>query len=165
MHVPWTLVASWHCTACGDCCREYRVRLRAYEYLKLRGTGLIEEKAGKFYLRKIGKLCPFQKGNLCSLESSKPIACKIYPFSILKKGDERALFEYNGEEFFVYVDDFCKNVKLKKDLKPSSQIIKEIEEAMEIILGKRSELNLLTAKLTPETQVRQQLHRHRLKAL
>lgn len=162
MHVPWRFVSSWHCSACGDCCKEYRVRLRAYEYLKLRGTGLIEEKAGRFYIKKIGKLCPFQKGNLCSLGSSKPIACKIYPFSILKKGDERALFEYEGEEFFVYVDDFCRNIRLKRDLKPSSEIIREIEEAMEVILGKRSELNLLTAKLTPETRMPQRLHRHRL---
>jgi len=165
MHVPWRLVASWHCDACGDCCKEYRVRLRAYEYLKLRGTGLIEERAGRFYIKKLGKLCPFQKGTLCSLGNSKPIACKLYPFSILKKGDERALFEYGGEELFVYVDDFCKNVKLKRDLKPSAEISRKIEEAMEIILGKRGELNLLTAKLASETPELQQLHRHRLKAL
>jgi Fe-S-cluster containining protein len=162
MHVPWRLVASWHCDACGACCREYRVRLRAYEYLKLKGTALVEERANRFYLKKIGKLCPFQKGYLCSLRDSKPVACKLYPFSILKKGDERALFEYEGEEFFVYVDDFCKNVKLKKDLKPSAEILKKIEEATEIVLGKRVKLNLLTAKLVSETPEPRLLHRRRL---
>ncbi len=162
MHVPWRFVASWHCDACGDCCKEYRVRLRAYEYLKLKGTGLIEERANRFYLKKIGKLCPFQKGTLCSLGDSKPIACKLYPFSILKKGDKRALFDYEGEEFFVYVDDFCKNVKLKKDLKPSAEISKKIEEAIEIILGKRVKLNLLTAKLVSETPEPRLPHHHRL---
>ncbi|MEM1576260.1 MAG: YkgJ family cysteine cluster protein [Archaeoglobaceae archaeon] len=162
MHVPWRLVASWHCEACGDCCKEYRVRLRAYEYLKLRNTGFIEERAGRFYIKKIGNLCPFQRGNICSLGNFKPVACKLYPFSVLKKGEETALFEFENEEFFVYVDDFCKNVRLKRDLRPSMELLPKIEEAIEIILGKRLELNLLTAKLAPETQVLQQPRRHRL---
>lgn len=147
MHVPWRFVASWHCDACGDCCKEYRVRLRAYEYLKLRNTGFIEEKAGRFYIKKIGKLCPFQRRNLCSLGSLKPVVCKLYPFSILKKGEDRAFFEFEGEEFFIYVDNFCKNVKLKEDLKPSAEIVKEIEEAIELILGRRVELDLLTCRV------------------
>lgn len=161
MHVPWRLVASWHCNACGNCCKEYRVRLRAYEYLKLRNTGLIEERAGRFFIKKIGGQCPFQNGNLCSLGNSKPIACKLYPFSILKKGEEEALFEYEGEEFYVYVDDFCRNVRLKKSLNPSAEIVMKIEEAMEIFLGKRKELNLLTAKLDQGIQVLQRRHLHR----
>lgn len=164
MHVPWRLVASWHCSACGNCCKEYRVRLRAYEYLKLRKTGLIEEKAGRFYIRKIGRLCPFQSGNICSLGNFKPVACKLYPFSVLKKGEENALFEFEGEEFYVYVDDFCWNVRLKGDLRPSAEIVPKVEEAIEIILGKRIELNLLTAKLASETQALQPLRRHRLTA-
>ncbi|MCS7144975.1 MAG: YkgJ family cysteine cluster protein [Archaeoglobaceae archaeon] len=164
MHVPWRFVASWHCNACGNCCKEYRVRLRAYEYLKLRNTGFIEEKAGRFYIKKIGKLCPFQKGNLCSLGNLKPLACKLYPFSVLEKGEETALFEFNGEEFFVYVDDFCKNLKLKRDLNPSLEIVKEIEEAIELALGKRFELNLLTAKSTQGTQSPPPHHHHRLTA-
>ncbi|MCS7130936.1 MAG: hypothetical protein NZ872_05910, partial [Archaeoglobaceae archaeon] len=80
------------------------------------------------------------------LGNLKPVACKLYPFSVLKKGEESALFEFDGEEFFVYVDDFCRNVKLKRDLKPSIEIIKQIEEAIEIILGKRIEVSLLTCR-------------------
>lgn len=157
MHVPWRLVASWHCDACGKCCKEYRVRLRAYEFIKFRHTGFIEEKAGRFYIKKIGGFCPFQKGRLCSLGNSKPIACKLYPFSVLKKGEEIALFEYEGEDFFVYVDDFCKNVRIKRDPKPSAEVAQKIEEAIEIILGKRLELNLLTAKIAQKSDTIQQL--------
>ncbi|MEM0204115.1 MAG: YkgJ family cysteine cluster protein [Archaeoglobaceae archaeon] len=161
MHVPWRLVSSWHCEACGVCCTQYRVRLRAYEFLKLRQTGFVEEKAGRFFIKKIGKYCPFQVGTLCSLGDSKPIACKIYPFSILKKGDELASFEFEGEEFFVYVDDFCRNVRLKKDAKPSQIIAREIFEALEILTGKRTEMDLLTAKLNQGIREPQRLHRHR----
>ncbi|MFN3384319.1 MAG: YkgJ family cysteine cluster protein [Archaeoglobaceae archaeon] len=163
MHVPWRFVSSWHCEACGVCCTQYKVRLRAYEYLRLKNTGLVEEKAGRFFIKKIGKSCPFQFGNLCSLGNSKPIACKIYPFSILKKGDELASFEFEGEEFFVYVDDFCKNVKTKRDVRPSQIVAREIREAIEILLGKRIDMELLTAKLNRETQGLQRLHRHRSK--
>ncbi|MEM3478122.1 MAG: YkgJ family cysteine cluster protein [Archaeoglobaceae archaeon] len=161
MHVPWRLVASWHCEACGVCCTQYRVRLRTYEFLKLKHTGLVEEKAGRFFIKKIGKYCPFQFGTLCSLGNSKPIACKVYPFSTFKKGDELASFEFEGEEFFVYVDKFCKNVRLKEDVKPSQIVAREIVEALEILTGKRTEMNLLTAKLNQETREPQQLHRHR----
>uniref|UniRef100_A0A7J2TG38 YkgJ family cysteine cluster protein n=1 Tax=Archaeoglobus fulgidus TaxID=2234 RepID=A0A7J2TG38_ARCFL len=167
MHVPWRLVASWHCDACGICCTRYRVRLRTYEFLKLRKTGFVEEKAGRFYIKNIGKFCPFQNGNLCSLGNSKPVACKLYPFSILKKGDERASFEFEGEEFFVYVDTFCKNVKLKSDLRPSKIVEKEIIEALEILTGKRSDLNLLTAKIRSVQGIQepQRHHLHRLNML
>ncbi|MEM1579235.1 MAG: YkgJ family cysteine cluster protein [Archaeoglobaceae archaeon] len=163
MHVPWKLVASWHCDACGICCTQYRVRLRAYEFLKFRFTGLVEEKAGRFFIKKFGKFCPFQIGNLCSLGNSKPVACKVYPFSILKKGEDLASFEFEGEEYFVYVDNFCKNVRVKKDKKPSKLVAKEVTEAMEIITGKRTELSLLTAKLNQGIQALQQHHHHRSK--
>lgn len=132
--------------------------------MKLRRTGFVEEKAGRFFIKKIGKSCPFQIGTLCSLGDSKPMACKIYPFSILKKGDELASFEFEGEEFFVYVDNFCKNVVLKKDAKPSQIVAKEIAEAIEIMIGKRIKMDLLTAKLNQGIQEPQQLHRHRSKA-
>lgn len=161
MHVPWRFVASWHCEACGVCCTRYRVRLRAYEFLKLRHTSFVEEKAGRFFIKKLGKHCPFQIGNLCSLGNSKPIACKLYPFSILKKGEELASFEFEGEEFFVYVDNFCKNVVLKKDTKPSQIVAREIEEAIEILIGKRTQLDLLTARLDQGIQGLQQPRRHR----
>jgi len=146
MLVPWRRVHSWHCVACGRCCREYRVPLRFYEYLRLKGTGFVEERFGKFYIRKIGNICPFQHGNLCALQGElKPTACKLYPFSIRKKGDELAEFEYEGETFYVYVDvSTCPNVVLGK---PGFLMRKLVEEAIQIYLGEKQRMDYITANL------------------
>ncbi len=146
MLVPWRKVHSWHCVACGRCCKEYRVPLRFYEYLRLRGTGFVEERFGKFYIRKIGNICPFQHGNLCVLQGElKPTACKLYPFNIQKRGDELAEFEYEGETFYVYVDiSTCPNVVLGK---PSFIMRKLVEEAVQIHLGEKKSMDYITANL------------------
>ncbi len=147
MHVPWRRVASWHCDACGKCCEAYRVKLTAYEYLKLKHTGFVEEKLGKFYIRKISNKCPFQVGNLCILQNRlKPIACRLFPFTIRKEGRKDALFEYKGEEYYVYIDTFCPNVKLKKDLAPSRDMVPLVLEAIKMYLGEIRGVNLLTAR-------------------
>lgn len=161
MHVPWRRVASWHCDACGMCCSVYRPRLTAYEYLKLLNTGFVEEKAGKFYIRKIGSNCPFQHGNLCSLQHSlKPLSCKIFPFAIRKSGENSALFEFEGEEFYVYADTFCPNLIVKRDLKPRKEVYELVKEVVAIVTG-RSDLRLLTAQLNRVAATPQQ-HHHRL---
>ncbi|MCS7122262.1 MAG: YkgJ family cysteine cluster protein [Archaeoglobaceae archaeon] len=161
MQVPWKKVASWHCTACGRCCYEYKINLRLYEYLKLKATGFVEEKFGKFYIKKIDGKCPFQVQNLCILQKNKPFACKIYPFRIFRKGKEEALFEFNGEEFYVYVDVFCKNVLLKNDLKASKLMIPLVEEAVKLYAGEISTPKNLTANL--ESLKLQQHHLRRVK--
>jgi len=145
MIVPWTRVKSWHCTACGKCCMEYRVPLRFYEYLKLRSTGFVEERGTRFYIKKIGKKCPFQVGRLCSLQGTiKPLACKLYPFKIREKGEEEAEFEYKGETFYVYVDaSTCPNIVLGK---PTPMLKKLITEAIQIYLGEKRRVELITAK-------------------
>ena len=142
MKVPWRYVSSWYCTACGKCCREYKVRISFYEYLKLKHTGFVEEKVGRYYIKKINNRCPFQIGNLCSLQGeSKPLACKLYPFVVLKKGDEKALYEYKNEEFYVYVELGCPNLKLSsKELENIEYLVKE---AVELFLGKKN-TNLIT---------------------
>ncbi len=152
MHVPWKRVYSWHCSACGICCRYYRPRLTAYEYLKLRHTGFVEERNGKFYIRKINGLCPFQYKNLCLLQNEKPLACRLFPFVIRKKGCEEAYFEYDNEGYYVYVDTFCPNVKLKRDLKPSKQMIPLVLEAIKIYRGEIRGVNLLTSQGIQELQ-------------
>ncbi len=155
MRVPWRRVASWHCDACGKCCEAYRVKLTAYEYLKLKHTGFVEEKLGKFYIRKIGNKCPFQVGNLCILQNKlKPIACRLFPFSIRKEGKKDALVEYKGEDYYVYVDTFCPNVKLKKDSIPSKEMVPLVIEAIKMHLGEIQGVNLLTAR-GRETEVLQ----------
>ncbi len=145
MLVPWRKVHSWHCIACGRCCREYRVPLRFYEYLKLKETGFVEERMGRFYIKKIGKNCPFQHGNLCILQGElKPTACKLYPFNVRRKGDELAEFEYDGEVFYVYVDvSTCPNVVLGR---PSLMMKKLVEEAVQIYLGEKRRMDYITAR-------------------
>jgi len=135
MRVPWKRVNSWHCSACGKCCMQYKVRLNFYEYLILKHTGYIEEKAGKYYIKKIGKKCPFQIGRLCSLHGkNKPLACRIYPFVILRKGEEEAYYEYMNEALYVYVETACPNIKLGKY---NEKMEKMIKEAVEIYFGLR----------------------------
>ena len=135
MLVPWRRVASWHCEACGKCCMEYTPKLTFYEYLKLRNTGFVIEKSGRYYIRKIGNRCPFQAGRLCRLQSKmKPLSCRLFPFSIRRRGEGEALYEYMGEELFVYVDTFCKNVRLGKATRGLEEIVRD---AVSIAYGKK----------------------------
>jgi len=64
----------------------------------------------------------------------KTSACKLYPFSILKK---------------VKIE-LCLSLKERNSLftrfEAVAEIFKEIEEAIELILGRRVELDLLTMK-------------------
>ncbi len=159
MLVPWRRVASWHCSACGVCCRVYKPRLTAYEYLKLRNTGFVEEKMGRFYIRKINGKCPFQHGNLCRLQHSmKPLACRIFPFRVYTRGDDAAFFGLHGEEYYVYADPFCPNLKVKSDTREVREIYEMVREAVMLFTG-RGNFKLLTAQPTPETAGLQQLHR------
>ncbi len=145
MKVAWRRVASWHCSACGVCCRHYRVRLSAYEYLKLKWTGFVEEKNGRFYIRKVNGRCPFQIDSLCSLQKTvKPLACKLYPFSVYTKGNDEAAFEYDGEEYYVYVDTFCPNVRVSKGR--SERITEMVREAV-MLFRMEGEHRLLTKNL------------------
>jgi|Deesub1362A_J573_1020465.scaffolds.fasta_scaffold00053_119 hypothetical protein len=141
MKVPWSRIASWHCTACGKCCREYRVPLTFWEYLRFRSIGAVEEKKGKYYLRKVGKRCLFQDGRFCSVQKRKPVACLVFPFVVKSRGEDSALFWYNDEEYYVYVDTYCENVVLGK---PDIQLKKRIIEAIQISTGTRRFSEVLT---------------------
>ena len=144
MRVPWKIVKDWHCVACGKCCDEYVVPLKPYEYLKLKWSGFVEERFGRFYIKKVNGKCPFQYNRLCILQGElKPVACKLYPFVIRKKGDERAEFEYNGETFYVYVDTFCENVVLGR---PSESLKRMIVEAIQIHLGVKKDVEKITCR-------------------
>ena len=135
MLVPWRRVASWHCEACGKCCMEYTPKLTFYEFLKLRNTGFAVEKSGRYYIRKIGKRCPFQVGRLCRLQDKlKPLSCRLFPFSIRRRGEEGALYEYMGEELYVYVDTFCRNVRPGIAGKGFEELVRD---AVSIAYGKK----------------------------
>lgn len=143
MKVPWRRISGWICTACGKCCLEYTPRLTFYEYLTLPRKYTVERR-GRYYLRKWGKNCPFQIGNLCGIQNRKPLSCRLFPFSIHRRGDDSALFEYKNEEFYVYVDLFCPNVKLGK---PSREFVRKVEDAVKLVMGEKRDFIGLTAKL------------------
>ncbi len=145
MYVPWRRVFSWHCSACGECCLKYKPKLTFYEYLKLKHTGFVEERANRYYIRKVNGKCPFQEGRLCTLQENKPLACKVFPFLVKKNAkDELALYEYEGEEFYVYVATDCRNTVLAK--KPTERLEKLVREAVELVLGKKRKVEEITCK-------------------
>ncbi len=142
MKVPWRTVHSWNCKACGECCIEYKPKLTFYEYLTL-PRQFVEERNGRYYIKKIGKRCPFQIGRLCGIQKKKPLSCILFPFSIYTKGEDEAYFEYRGEEYYVYVDTFCKNVRLGK---PTPSFIETVKEAIKIFRGENRNFTHLTSK-------------------
>ncbi len=142
MKVPWRKVHSWKCLACGSCCKAYKPRLTFYEYLRL-PRQFVEERMGKFYIRKIAGRCPFQYENLCLIQEKKPLSCKLFPFSIHERGEDEALFVYGDEEYYVYVDTFCKNLKLGS---PSREFVEAIIEAIKIYRGEKKSPELLTSR-------------------
>ncbi len=152
MQIPWRRVSNWFCSACGRCCNEYIVPLRTYEYLKLKSTGFVEERYGKFYIKKINGRCPFQIENICILQGKyKPLACKLYPFQIKKKGDELAEFEYKGEVFYVYVDvSVCPNIRIGR---AGENMRRLVAEAVQLYIGEKMDVEYITAKLGKSVSV------------
>ncbi len=142
MKVPWRRVSRWTCLACGKCCRVYKPRLTFYEYLTL-PKAFVEERKGKYYIRKFNGLCPFQHGNVCAIQEKKPLSCKLFPFSIYERGEDEALFVYGDEEYYVYIDTFCENVLLGR---PTKELVKAIEEAIKIYKGDKKVPTLLTSR-------------------
>lgn len=138
--MPWSRVHSWHCIACGECCKHFKVPLTFWEYLKFRKLGVVEERR-KYYLRKINGRCPFQIGRFCGIQESKPLVCKLFPFTIRQRGDDSALFYYGDDEYYVYVDVFCRNIVFGG---PSFRFKEMVREALEIYTGKRLRPKLLT---------------------
>ena len=154
--VPWRRVENWLCVACGDCCREFRVPLRAYEAVKLAnlfGYGCLELGLRGYRLRKgpDGR-CVFQvyKGGrwICGIQSIKPLACKLWPFFISDKpqdSKDEAEYEFKGYMFYVYVNPFCRGVVYGR---PSHVFAKKvIPEIIELSLGLRMEQSLSTSPL------------------
>lgn len=72
---------------------------------------------------------------------NKPLACKLFPFSIQKKGEEEALYEYRGNEVYVYVDCNCPNVIIGGNR--SIEVL--VSEAVQIAFGEKREVELITS--------------------
>ena len=122
--IPWEEVHSWFCNACGRCCQGFRVPLKMDEYVKIAsrfGYNTVEFGLGKVYLqRDLNGRCVFQRywggKELCTLQAMKPLACKLYPFRVLRKpkypGGNGAYYNYRGVDLYIYLDSHCPGIRL-----------------------------------------------------
>lgn len=157
---PWSYVSSWRCTGCGLCCREFEVVLTFDEWfniMKRYGAGATKAGLNKFYIAKRpDNSCIFlymaPNGRwLCGLQHNKPLACKLWPFKVLSKPSyghtSKALFEYEGQRFYVYVDPFCPGIRWGP---PSVELVhKVIPEFIELALGIRKTQIYSTMTIKP----------------
>ena len=121
--IPWKYIASWNCTACGLCCRGFRVTIKFNEWMKIvqaYGVGVTSPGLNKFYLkRRSDGTCIFLHKLydmwLCGLQHMKPKACKLWPFKILdqpKYGRPRsASYGYRDKTLFIYADPVCEGIR------------------------------------------------------
>ncbi len=122
--IPWREVADWRCQACGNCCIGYRVPLRMDEMVqvyKRYGQSVLEFGLGKAYLRnrRDGR-CVFQRPLMdrwiCTLQGTKPTACRLFPFRIYRKPvykhGENARATINNQVCYLYLDPECQGIQL-----------------------------------------------------
>jgi len=156
--IPWRCVESWNCIACGMCCKGYQVVLGFNEWLNIvqsYGVGVTEPNISKFYLGKKDDgtcifLYKFFDAWLCGLQNMKPKACKLWPFKILyspKFGrPNEAIYEYDGRNFFIYVDPSCIGIRWGK---PTQELTRAtITELIEIALGLRGKQYYSTSRIS-----------------
>ncbi len=143
--VPWRFVHNWECIRCGKCCYEYEVVLRFDEWLKLvnaYGAWVAKPSLTKIYLgkREDGS-CIFlgRVGNryYCTLQNSKPKACKIWPFKILRKPKygraKEAAYSFRDKIFYIYLVPTCSGIVWGT---PSNNFVRAvIPEFIDIALG------------------------------
>lgn len=117
--VPWSLISSWRCNACGKCCRDYDVVLKFPEWLSIVRNFGVEYTASsidRFLLRRRPDgscffLCETPTMSFCTLQHSKPHACRVWPFKILERAKygqpDEAEYYYGTRKLFIYVDLAC----------------------------------------------------------
>ncbi|MFQ6068135.1 MAG: YkgJ family cysteine cluster protein [Candidatus Bathyarchaeia archaeon] len=155
--VPWSLVSSWRCNACGICCRRYDVVLKFPEWLNIVKTFGVEYTApsiSKFFLRRRADgSCVFLYKTFtkafCGLQNMKPQACKLWPFKVLDKpkyGDSNhAVYHYGNRRLFIYVDSACKGLRYGMPTQEFAYSV--IPEFVEIAFGVRRKQYKTTAIL------------------
>jgi Fe-S-cluster containining protein len=143
--VPWRQIASWRCTTCGNCCKDYSVVLNFPEWINIAQrfgaqytvTGLDKLLLKRGYDGSCVFLCRFAGTYLCSLQSMKPEACKIWPFKILsepKYGEAKdAAFDYAGKHLFVYADANCAGLRYGAPSREFTSVT--LKEFADIALG------------------------------
>ncbi len=121
--IPWHQIASWRCTACGDCCKEYSVVLNFPEWLTIAqtfGAENVVRGIDKIFIRRMldgncAFLCKLADTPLCGLQNMKPNACKLWPFKVLlepKYGEPKeAAYDYAGKRLYIYADSNCSGIR------------------------------------------------------
>lgn len=155
--VPWRKIENWSCIACGDCCKEFRVPLRAYEAVRLArhfGYTCLEFNLERCVLKKrLDGRCIFQVHSngkwICGIQNIKPLACKIWPFLVSDTPShgfkEEAEYEYRGRKYYVYVNPFCKGIAYGRPTRILAE--KVIAEFVELSLGIREKQDFSTSML------------------
>jgi Fe-S-cluster containining protein len=160
--IPWRLIESWNCSACGLCCKGFDVVLDFPEWInivKAYGVDYTQPGISRFYLKhKTDGTCVFLGnfyGNwLCSLQQMKPIACKLWPFKVLDKPKwgrpNEALYNCNGVRLYVYADPSCVGLRWGD---PNPEFTNTVlPEFIDLALGQRRKQHYSTARLfRPDT--------------
>jgi len=120
--VPWRYIADWRCTSCGMCCKFYSVVLSFPEWLHIVGKYGVENTASgldKLLIRRRSDgscafLSNFPKPSTCELQSTKPRACKIWPFKVLAQPEfgypNQASYQVGKSKLFIYADPACRGL-------------------------------------------------------
>ncbi|MBT8172251.1 YkgJ family cysteine cluster protein [Candidatus Bathyarchaeota archaeon] len=148
---------SWKCIECGMCCIDYHVVLNINEWIDIvrnYGIDTTIPRIDKLILGKKGDgTCCFLSSNkdnyFCGLQFKKPLACKIWPFKVHnhpKFGNPKeAVFKYQNQDFFIYVDPACNGLFLGKP-NPifKNQVLKEF---IEVAVGLREKQFFSTSRI------------------
>ncbi len=123
--------------SCGFCCQTLKPILDDHEkeiLIDHFGENVIVGEHRLSKITKLGERCFFQRyvdgQSICLLQNTglKPASCRTYPFVVsvepLGLGrDEEASLDFNGQEFYVYVDSDCAGVNLGN---PSGRLVDKI---------------------------------------
>ena len=148
MLVPWRFIRTWTCFACGKCCKKYVVPLsneEAERLMRKYGKFVVEKIGRRYFIRKVNGRCIFLKNGLCTIQEEKPRACQLWPFYIYKKPRKSkdakyAYIEYKNEDFYVYVDTFCRGIN-----RGITSIKLAVLEALRIYLGEETRQQYTTS--------------------
>jgi Fe-S-cluster containining protein len=155
--VPWRQVESWGCFACGYCCKGYEVVLDFPEWInivKSYGIDYTQPGISRLYLRhKTDGSCVFLQncyGNwLCSLQQTKPVACKLWPFKISDKPKwgrpSEAVYNHSNMKLYVYVDPACPGLRWGTPHPEFASTI--LPEFIDLALGQRRKQQYSTARM------------------
>lgn len=155
--VPWRYACSWHCNACGLCCKGYSVVLNFAEWMNIvknYGVGFTSPGINKFFLKQRSDgsctfLYNYHGKGFCSLQHMKPRACKLWPFKIMQRpkyGRAReAEYDYAGRKMFIYVDPSCPGLSWGS---PASSFMKTtFPEFIDLALGLREKQVYSTSRM------------------